>query len=672
MDTDVSSAAPGRADRWDIDASGAGIVWDLADDARLPHADHVEMSGRRVSLIARYGVDADRRLTLTREVIWPTLRTRPGDVRGYLRRTYEDAPEAVGLTVDGEAFTPGLVRSIRFDGVLSIAYEPADGLAVTRSVFPSVAGAAVIDAWRVENTGSKPRRVSWPHAIGIERQKGVYGVYRISVVRDTPPDLPTLEPGEAVLCQVAIHARREADVEEEGAEAETVPGCAREAEQRRARCEALTGRATLTVETPDPVLNAAFRMAKLRAGESLFETANLGLVHSPGGGRYYGGVWANDQAEYSGPLFAYLGDADAQTAAENAYRAFARAMTPEYATLPSSFEVEGTVAWGGAGDRGDAAMIAGGLSRYLLARGDRPLAEEFWPAVAWCLEYVRRKTRRDGVVASDSDELEGRFSSGDANLSTSCLAFDALRRAADLARSLEKPDEAAEYDRRADALATAIEDHFGATVEGYETYRYHDGNTTLRAWVCLPLCFGLAEVARLRGTIDALFSPRLWTPDGLATEAGDKVFWDRSTLYALRGVFAAGETETALRYLTAFSRRRLLGDHVPYPVEAYPEGGQAHLSAESALYCRVFAEGILGLLPTGFRSFAITPRLPREWPEMTFRLPDAFGERGIEIRVERVENGLRTRVRTNSDGDILDAVAAEGMTHAVTLTESKA
>ena len=35
MDTDVSSAAPGRADRWDIDASGAGIVWDLADDARL-------------------------------------------------------------------------------------------------------------------------------------------------------------------------------------------------------------------------------------------------------------------------------------------------------------------------------------------------------------------------------------------------------------------------------------------------------------------------------------------------------------------------------------------------------------------------------------------------------------------------------------------------------------
>src|SRR6185295_12269274 len=133
------------------------------------------------------------------------------------------------------------------------------------------------------------------------------------------------------------------------------------------------------------------------------------------------------------------------------------------------------------------------------------------------------------------------------------------RRAADLARTLDRPADAAEYDRRADALERAIERHFGATVEGFETYRYYDGNQTLRAWICLPLCFGTTR--RAKGTVAALFSPRLWTPDGLATEAGDKVFWDRSTLYALRGVFFAGETETALRYLTSYARRRLLGDH---------------------------------------------------------------------------------------------------------------
>ena len=48
---------------------------------------------------------------------------------------------------------------------------------------------------------------------------------------------------------------------------------------------------------------------------------------------------------------------------------------------------------------------------------------------------------------------------------------------------------------------------------------------------------------RKAGTVDALFSPQLWTEDGLATISGGKTFWDRSTLYALRGVFAAGETE---------------------------------------------------------------------------------------------------------------------------------
>jgi hypothetical protein len=79
---------------------------------------------------------------------------------------------------------------------------------------------------------------------------------------------------------------------------------------------------------------------------------------------------------------------------------------------------------------------------------------------------------------------------------------------------------------------------------------------------------------RAEGMINALFSPELWTKDGLATVSGDKTFWDRATLYALRGVFAAGDTKRGLEYLERYSKRRLLGEHVPYPVEAWPEGGQ--------------------------------------------------------------------------------------------------
>jgi cellobiose phosphorylase len=156
-----------------------------------------------------------------------------------------------------------------------------------------------------------------------------------------------------------------------------------------------------------------------------------------------------------------------------------------------------------------------------------------------------------------------------------------------------------------------------------------------------------------------LFSPRLWTADGLATEAGREDFWDRSTLYALRGVFAAGATQRALDFLTYYSNRRLLGDHVPYPVEAYPEGNQRHLSAESALYCRIFTEGVFGLRPTGLRSFSLTPRLPKAWPSMTLKRIHAFGSvfdltvtrAGEKLSVQLTPDGQPPRTVVINDGD---------------------
>ena len=43
----------------------------------------------------------------------------------------------------------------------------------------------------------------------------------------------------------------------------------------------------------------------------------------------------------------------------------------------------------------------------------------------------------------------------------------------------------------------------------------------------------------------------------------------------------------------------MLGERVPYPVEAYPEGNMRHLSAESALYCRVITDGLLNIVFDG-------------------------------------------------------------------------
>ncbi len=626
----MNTPAPDAA-RWTIGAK-AGIVWNVAADAKLPHCDHIEMSGRRVSVVVEYAVDARRQLSVTRHIVWPTLRIKKDDVRGYLVRRFGAEAEP-RLRVDGKEWTPGPIERIEYDGVLKLVHAPAGGLQVRRALFPSTTRSEVLELWEARNAGGEVLGVDVAPLNLADAAEGIYGRYDISVTTDHPKRPPqALKPGEAVSFSV-VYAAKRAEWTEERPTAKAAFGARKRFADKIA--------ANLRLETPDPVLNRAFEMAKLRTTESVFDT-KMGTVHSPGGGRYYGGIWANDQAEYAGPFFPFLGEAGADEASLNCYRIYRTVMTDAYELLPSSFEVEGDIKYHAGGDRGDAAMVAYGASRFALAHGDAKVGAELWPAIEWCLEYCRRKTNADGVVASDTDELEGRFPTGKANLSTSTLAYGALRAAANLGRALGHADAAAEYDRRADALRVAIESYFGAEVEGFHTYRYYDGNTVLRAWICLPLVMHLDE--RREGTIAALFSPRLWSPDGLATQAGETTFWDRSTLYALRGVFAAGETETALRYLQAYSSRRLLGDHVPYPVEAWPEGGQAHLAAESALYCRIFTEGLFGIEPTGFRSFRCLPRLPEGWPYMALRRVMAFGG-PLDVLAARKGEAIRVVVR---------------------------
>ena len=181
--------------------------------------------------------------------------------------------------------------------------------------------------------------------------------------------------------------------------------------------------------------------------------------------------------------------------------------------------------------------------------------------------------------------------------------------------------------------------------------------------ICIPLTVGIDE--RKEATVEALFSPKLWTENGLLTRSGDKTFWDRSTLYALRGVYASGETEKATGYLSYYSGVRLLGDHVPYAIEAWPEGSQRHLSAESGLYCRILTEGVFGIRPTGFRSFTLTPRLPAAWDRMNLRNVRAFGS-AFDIEVRRAAKGMEVAV-TQDGREVVRKRLRAGQSLGVTL-----
>ncbi len=119
-----------------------------------------------------------------------------------------------------------------------------------------------------------------------------------------------------------------------------------------------------------------------------------------------------------------------------------------------------------------------------------------------------------------------------------------------------------------------------------------------------------------------------------------------------------------MNYLRYYSRRRLLGEHVPYPVEAYPEGNQRHLSAEGGLYCRIFIEGLFGILPTGFNTFNCTPRLPKDWNEMALNNIHSFGH-VFDVKISRL-NKEKLEITITEGGKTIKYKINEG-TQAVTL-----
>jgi hypothetical protein len=585
-------------------------------------------------------LDVEGAFVLERSFIWPMLRTIPNNTHASLMRRFKwSLPEDM-LMINGRKIKSEKVKSISLNGVMTAVSEldcSANGsVELTRYLFPSPTKAVFCEKYVFRNVGKASLSIETPEyrsAIRTEKQNGVDGEYVIEAFSEGNPGC-TLQVGDSLVLHAGFRAYRSA---EQGASVDME----QELKERRSLIDTLW--AALALETPDAAINAMFAFAKIRAAESIYKTKG-GYMHGPGGESYYAAIWANDQAEYINPFFPFLGYEKGTQSALNAFRHFARFMNDEYRPIPSSIIAEGLDVWNGAGDRGDAAMVAYGAARYALAQGDRREAEELWTLITWCLEYCKRHLNEKGVVTSDSDELEGRFPAGKANLCTSSLYYDALCSAVYLGKSLHKSSsQVAAFAQQAKTLRTAIEGYFGGKVEGFDTYRYYHGNDVLRSWICIPLTMGIND--RKDETLRALFSPRLWTENGLLTQAGSQTFWDRSTLYALRGIYACGETEKATGYLKYYSRRRLLGEHVPYAIEAWPEGSQRHLSAESGLYARIITEGLFGIRPTGLRTFTVTPRLPKEWNKMALRNIYAFGKIPFDLHVDRHPKGIRLEVR---------------------------
>lgn len=655
-----ASLSAGARQYWTLDPTENAIVWNV-DSTSYGHTDHIEMAGKHIATVLRYGINPDGSFGIDKSLVFPMLRTIPNNTHAsFQRRITHDIVRDIMI---GRNPMKEQVSRVRIaDGCLEVE-STLNGnrmgkLELTRRYFPSTDGRAFIEYYTVKNVGSNTVKLEVPAIDQRLTTNADEGIDAPFTVIQTCEGIngTTLAPGEKIDFSAVNTATKKG-------EAFNKFNAADEYGKRKALASRLAS--SLILKTPNDTINRLMDFAKLRVCESIYATKG-GPLQGPGGESYYAAIWANDQAEYANPFFPFTGYDYANESAECSFDHFARFMNDEGKPIPSSIIAEGDDYWSAAGDRGDAAMIAYGASRYALANGNAATARHLLPLIEWCLEFSHNKINADGVVNSDSDELEGRFPSGEANLCTNSLYYDALISTAYLLEDLGiDKAKARTYRKQAAELRKNMEKYFAGPVEGFDTYAYYKGNDILRAWICIPLTMGIYD--RADATIDALFSPRLWTKNGLLTEANDKTFWDRSTLYALRGVFQAGRADRALPYLESYTSTRLLGDHVPYPIEAWPEGSQRHLSTESALYARILTEGLFGIRPTGLRSFELTPSLPSSWEDMSLSAVKAFGN-DFSINVDRVATGkINVKVTTADGRKILDRTIKEGSTVKVKL-----
>jgi len=163
-------ALPQQTDRWAIQPDGS-IKWTV--NGRLPHTDHIEMSGEKVSVWVQYGLDSAGRSSVSRTVVFPTFRMLPDGTRTHIDYTFQDS----GLPrfyINNRQLKTDLaswrksgdlsynIKSISHKGIMRIEAQAGNPalVKVFRSIFPSVDKPMVIEKFVFTNITDKPVNIS--------------------------------------------------------------------------------------------------------------------------------------------------------------------------------------------------------------------------------------------------------------------------------------------------------------------------------------------------------------------------------------------------------------------------------------------------------------------------------------------------------------------------------
>ncbi|MDB5147463.1 MAG: hypothetical protein JWQ57_1483, partial [Mucilaginibacter sp.] len=301
---------PAQTDRWVIQPDGS-IKWTI--NGRLPHTDHIEMSGEKVSVWVQYGLDSAGSASVSRTVVFPTFRMLPDGTRTHIDYTFQDN-ELPRFFVNSRKLRTDLangkksgdlsynITGISHKGIMRIAGTAGNPalVKIDRSIFPSVDKPLVIEKFAFTNVTGKPVTVTMEYLRREERTDSAKSKVRVHsvIMGSVDHGSRVVQPGTNTTFSVYYVAtdfpaqpiKIDADSEEIA---------------RENRINTILS--PLQLKTPDTLLNTAFAFAKIRGTESIYKT-KVGYLHGPGGLAYYAAIWANDQAEYISPFFAFSGD----------------------------------------------------------------------------------------------------------------------------------------------------------------------------------------------------------------------------------------------------------------------------------------------------------------------------------------------------------------------------
>ena len=262
------------------------ITWDLTKESKLPHIDKIEMDGQRVAVIISYEVNEDRKLNINRDIIFPQLRifiessaNQWRKYRAYLRDEFSDEFLPT-ITVNKRTFEPGPLDSVRINGMLQFYHAECQGLTVKRTLLPSMSERMFVEIWTLDNVTKEHIEIAIGKTEYIQEQSGQNGNFSRKVYTDAD-DKITIDPEKSY--EFAIYFTAQLNDEKV-----ITVSFADAVNERKSFLDRINN--NLVLETPNPVINRLFAFSKIRAAESIYDT-KMGLVHSPGGGRYYTGVW---------------------------------------------------------------------------------------------------------------------------------------------------------------------------------------------------------------------------------------------------------------------------------------------------------------------------------------------------------------------------------------------